>query len=89
MDVAYFYSSCSFLTLLVLSSFSCYLSVIPRVWTAAGLGAWISISIAWLFFSCGVCILLPIWESREALGDIFKGIGKDLKGGNGKVEMNK
>lgn len=39
----------------------------------------------WMFISFVVVGLMPIWESRAALGQIFSGIKKDLTGGNGKV----
>lgn len=48
-----------------------------RIWTAAGLAAWISIMIAWLFVTAVIVILLPIWESRAALSSIFVGIFRD------------
>lgn len=44
------------------------MAVIPRVWTVAGFTAWIVISIIWLFVGATIVILLPIYESRAALG---------------------
>lgn len=56
------------------------MAIIAETFSPAGLGAWIGISIGWLFCSGFIVVLLPIWESRVALGDIFKGIAGDLTG---------
>lgn len=35
---------------------------------------------SWLFCSSFIVVLLPLWESRVALGDIARGIAADLSG---------
>jgi hypothetical protein len=32
-----------------------------------------------------IVVILPVWESRQALAQIFAGMFKDLTGGNGRV----
>jgi hypothetical protein len=56
------------------------MSIIAKTFSPSGLGAWIGIVIAWLFCSSFIVVLLPVWESRAALGLIFKGIAADLTG---------
>ncbi|PBK71235.1 urea transporter [Armillaria solidipes] len=53
------------------------------VYGTAGLTAWIVIGIIWTFFSAFAVVVYPLWESREALTMIFRGIIKDIfsKGG--------
>ncbi|KAK0450295.1 urea transporter [Desarmillaria tabescens] len=53
------------------------------IYGTAGLTAWIVIGIIWTFLSAFAVVLYPLWESREALTMIFKGIIKDIfsKGG--------
>ncbi|SJL09473.1 related to DUR3-Urea permease [Armillaria ostoyae] len=53
------------------------------IYGTAGLTAWIVIGIIWTFFSAFAVVVYPLWESREALTMIFRGIIKDIfsKGG--------
>ncbi|PBK83965.1 urea transporter [Armillaria gallica] len=53
------------------------------IYGTAGLTAWIVIGIIWTFFSAFAVVVYPLWESREALIMIFRGIIKDIfsKGG--------
>lgn len=60
------------------------MAIIPRTFSPAGLGAWVGICIAWMFVSAGIVIALPVWESRQALGAIFRGIFLDITGKGGK-----
>lgn len=46
------------------------MALIPRIWTLAGFGVWISIMIGGLFCSGIIVVLYPLWESRKALGGI-------------------
>jgi Na+/proline symporter len=62
------------------------MSIIAKTFSPAGLGAWIGIVIAWLFISSFIVVILPVFESRVALGLIFKGIAKDLTGKRGRQE---
>lgn len=55
-----------------------------KVWNVAGLSAYIWIGFVWLIWTTFAVGLLPIWESRSELANIFRGIGKDLSGKNGK-----
>lgn len=56
------------------------MAVIPRTWTASGLGAWISIVMGWMLVSGVIVVLYPIYESRETLSKVFQGISRDLLG---------
>ncbi|KZT05021.1 uncharacterized protein LAESUDRAFT_656553 [Laetiporus sulphureus 93-53] len=40
--------------------------------------AWIIISIIWLIVAAVITIILPVWESREAMLDIGRGLCRDL-----------
>ncbi|KXN82902.1 Urea-proton symporter DUR3 [Leucoagaricus sp. SymC.cos] len=56
-----------------------------RVYNVKDLTAWVSIGIAWTFFSSFAVVLYPLYESRTALGQIGRGIVKDIfAGGSGK-----
>ncbi|KIW64538.1 hypothetical protein PV04_09464 [Phialophora macrospora] len=50
------------------------------VYGKGGFTTWISLVIAWLLVAACGCILYPIWESREALMQVSKGIYNDLRG---------
>lgn len=41
-----------------------------------GLTAWVVIGIIWAFISAFAVVLYPLWESREALSLVFRGIVK-------------
>ncbi|KAL4252377.1 sodium:solute symporter (SSF) family protein [Abortiporus biennis] len=43
-----------------------------------GLEAWVVIGMIWTFFSAFTVVLYPLWESRQALGLISKGMIKDI-----------
>ncbi|KAI5891086.1 Na+/solute symporter [Schizophyllum commune H4-8] len=43
-----------------------------------GLAAWVGIGIAWTFLAAGVVVIGPVWESREAMGMIMRGMVKDI-----------
>ncbi|KAG6848408.1 hypothetical protein H0H93_000456, partial [Arthromyces matolae] len=46
-----------------------------------GLEAWVIIGIIWAFLSTFTVVLYPLWESREALLMVSRGILKDIFGG--------
>ncbi|KAG7441409.1 urea transporter [Guyanagaster necrorhizus] len=48
------------------------------IYGTGGLTAWIVIGIIWTFLSAFAVVLYPLWESREALGMIFRGVIKDI-----------
>ncbi|KAG6887519.1 hypothetical protein C0995_014657 [Termitomyces sp. Mi166 len=48
-----------------------------------GLEAWVVVGIIWLFSSCFGVVLYPLWESREALIMVSRGLIKDVFGGGG------
>ncbi|SJX64643.1 probable DUR3-Urea permease [Sporisorium reilianum f. sp. reilianum] len=56
-----------------------------KVWNATGLAAYIWIGFVWLLWTTLAVGVLPIWESRHELAAIFRGIGRDLSGKNGKL----
>lgn len=60
------------------------MAIIPKHFTVTGLGAWIGIIMAWLFCAAGIVIFLPVWESREELGNIFRGMWADVTGKRGR-----
>jgi len=43
-----------------------------------GYSAWVTIGIIWVFGAIIAVVFLPLYESREALGQIFRGIIKDI-----------
>lgn len=43
-----------------------------------GLEAWVVIGIIWVFVSCLTVVVYPLWESREALGMVLRGLVKVL-----------
>lgn len=50
----------------------------------AGFTGWCVVSFIWVWFSACVCIFWPLWESRETMISIAKGVFKDA-GGRGKA----
>ncbi|KAF9066978.1 hypothetical protein BDP27DRAFT_944001, partial [Rhodocollybia butyracea] len=55
------------------------------IYGVAGFSAWVIIGIIWTFTSTFVVVLYPLWESREALQLIGRGIIKDIfANGSGK-----
>jgi hypothetical protein len=50
------------------------------IWSEKGFVGWIVITLAWSFAAGIAIILYPLWESRSALGGVFRGIGRDLTG---------
>ncbi|KAG2056983.1 Na+/solute symporter [Suillus hirtellus] len=42
---------------------------------------WIIICVVWLFVAAGITSILPLWESRAAMKDIFLGMVRDIFGG--------
>ena len=50
------------------------------IWSENGFVGWIVITLAWSFAAGIAIILYPLWESRSALGGVFRGIGRDLTG---------
>lgn len=50
------------------------------IWSEKGFLTWIVITMAWSF-AAGIAIsIYPLYESRTALGGVFRGIGRDLTG---------
>ncbi|KAJ0118649.1 hypothetical protein J7T55_012903 [Diaporthe amygdali] len=45
--------------------------------TRAGFVGWCVVSFIWVWFSALICILWPIWESRETMWTIVKGMSRD------------
>jgi len=55
------------------------------IYTEKGLATWVIIGIIWTFLSAFTVVLYPLWESREALKTISRGIIKDVfTNGSGK-----
>ncbi|KAG2075078.1 hypothetical protein BDR04DRAFT_1091919 [Suillus decipiens] len=42
---------------------------------------WIIICVMWLFVAAGITSILPLWESRAAIKDIFLGMIRNIFGG--------
>ncbi|EIW86874.1 hypothetical protein CONPUDRAFT_24894, partial [Coniophora puteana RWD-64-598 SS2] len=36
--------------------------------------AWLTLCVIWLFVAASITSILPLWESRAAMGDIYRGI---------------
>lgn len=55
------------------------------IYGVGGLTAWIVIAIIWAFVASFIVVLYPLWESRVALTQVFKGVVKDIaQPGSGK-----
>lgn len=67
------------LTFILLIVVPC-MAIIPKQWSVDGLGVWVSIVVGWLFVTGGIVVLYPIYESREALGNVARGILRDVQG---------
>ncbi|KAK7729229.1 urea permease [Diaporthe eres] len=48
--------------------------------TRAGFVGWCVVSFIWVWFSALICIMWPMWESRETMWAIVKGIFRDARG---------
>ncbi|KAJ7819577.1 solute symporter family transporter [Mycena olivaceomarginata] len=54
------------------------LMVIPRIWSKAGFTFYIVLAFLWTFFAAFVVVVYPLWESRGALWQLWRGILGDL-----------
>ncbi|KAF5309053.1 hypothetical protein D9619_013578 [Psilocybe cf. subviscida] len=71
------YSSLSlFVVLILLIPLPLFFS--SYVYTKNGLTGWVAVGIAWTFLSAIAVVVYPLWESREALLQISKGLYIDL-----------
>ncbi|KIJ68206.1 hypothetical protein HYDPIDRAFT_124416 [Hydnomerulius pinastri MD-312] len=50
------------------------------VFSLAFFKGWIIVCVIWLFVAACITSVLPLWESRAAMGDIFRGIVRDTIG---------
>ncbi|KAN0125892.1 urea transporter [Russula decolorans] len=62
--------------LLILIPFPLFFA--STVYGVRGLTAWVVIGILWCFCSAFAVVLYPLWESRVAIGQIARGITKDI-----------
>ncbi|TDL20265.1 urea transporter [Rickenella mellea] len=56
------------------------------VYGVRGLSAWVVIGIIWAFCSAFAVVIYPLYESREALAFVGRGMVKDLFGGQGRYK---
>ncbi|KAF9043025.1 urea transporter [Panaeolus papilionaceus] len=49
-----------------------------HIYTVSGLTGWVAVGVMWSFFSAFAVVIYPLYESREALTQILKGIYTDL-----------
>ena len=55
------------------------------IYGVAGFTAWIVIAMIWAFVASFIVVLYPLYESRDALIRVFKGVVKDImQPGSGK-----
>jgi len=55
------------------------------IYGVGGFTAWVVIAMIWAFIASFIVVLYPLWESRVALTQVFKGIVKDImQPGSGK-----
>lgn len=59
------------------------------VYGTAGFTTWVVIGIIWTFLSAFTVVIYPLWESRDALVMIGKGVVRDLFGGFGPIRNGK
>jgi len=48
------------------------------IYGVGGFTAWVVIAIIWAFLASFTVVLYPLWESKDALVRVFKGIVKDI-----------
>lgn len=48
------------------------------VYGVGGFTAWVVIAMIWAFIASFIVVLYPLWESRVALTQVFKGVVKDI-----------
>lgn len=46
------------------------------IYGVGGLTAWVVIGLIWTFFAAFAVVIYPLWESREALGMVSRGLMK-------------
>ncbi|KAH0588277.1 hypothetical protein H2248_006985 [Termitomyces sp. 'cryptogamus'] len=51
------------------------------LFSVRALEVWVVLSIIWAFGACGAVIVFPVWEARVGLGEMARGVWKDLRGG--------
>ena len=51
------------------------------IFSVGGLTAWVVVGITWCFLSTFTVVIYPLYESREALWMVTKGLLKDVVGG--------
>ncbi|GAA5826220.1 hypothetical protein JCM11251_007213 [Rhodosporidiobolus azoricus] len=54
-----------------------------HVFPKASFYVWIIVAWVWVFYSCSVVVLYPMWESRKELADIGRAIWADVTGKRG------
>lgn len=55
------------------------------IYGVAGFTAWVVIAMIWAFVASFIVVLYPLYESRDALIRVFKGVVKDImQPGSGK-----
>lgn len=55
------------------------------IYGVGGFTAWVVIAMIWAFLASFTVVLYPLWESKDALLRVFKGIVKDImQPGSGK-----
>jgi hypothetical protein len=53
------------------------------IFSKSAFTGWVVVSFMWVFCSSFICVIWPVWESREALGGVLKGVWVDLRGKRG------
>ncbi|ORY91551.1 urea transporter [Leucosporidium creatinivorum] len=51
-----------------------------HIYPKAGFYVWVAVAFIWVFYGSFAVVLYPIYESRDAIGDIFGAMMADLKG---------
>ncbi|PPQ80770.1 hypothetical protein CVT25_001907 [Psilocybe cyanescens] len=82
LDKAFQFASWSsislFVVLIIIVPLPLFFS--SAVFGVSGLTAWVIMGVAWTICSAVVVIIYPIYESRDALENIFKGAVRDISG---------
>lgn len=68
------YDGMQVLVMLIIIPFPLFFA--QTIYGVRGLSAWVVIGIIWCFISAFSVVMYPLWESREALGQISRGIIK-------------
>jgi hypothetical protein len=85
LTVNYNNNSCHFQTVVMVILIPLPLFGASTIYGVAGFTTWVVVAMIWAFVASFIVVLFPLWESRVALTQVFKGLIKDImQPGSGK-----